>query len=178
MQTSDYSHFNVSMRIVLTYCRWRASNHEPRSERVLERPCRPQCPSLTDPILFRVVNRMIWGVRLDKFLTCVKRRAIFELAGQMAGAVLNHSSAGRRADSSVPSLSLRFQRVCTRSLPWAGWDSSRRGAIIVKEANASRSRVWCRACSQAAYRALAGRRESWKTPLSVARCSGLPGPLS
>src|SRR5664280_2702050 len=41
----------------------------------------PSVPSLTDPILFRLVIPTIESVHLDKFVTCVKRRRIFDLVG-------------------------------------------------------------------------------------------------
>jgi hypothetical protein len=37
----------------------------------------PSGPSLTDRKRFGAVNPTIWGVRLDKFVTCVKRRLGF-----------------------------------------------------------------------------------------------------
>jgi len=41
----------------------------------------PNDPSLTDPVVLRPVIRMIWGVRHDKFVICVKGRLIFGRVG-------------------------------------------------------------------------------------------------
>ena len=41
----------------------------------------PNDPSLTDPDVLRPVIRMIWGVRHDKFVICVKGRLIFGRVG-------------------------------------------------------------------------------------------------
>jgi len=42
---------------------------------------RPYIPSLTDPLVLRPAIRMIWGVRHDKFVICVKGRLIFGRVG-------------------------------------------------------------------------------------------------
>jgi len=124
----------------------------------------PSGPSLTDRKRFGAVNPTIWGVRLDKFVTCVKRRLGFVTQRARQPGRSEPSDGGRARVSPTPGFPAGLYPISTSGR--MGFCARRSHDHDGGQCLQTAGLVSC--CSQAAYRALAED----KRLADVADCSG------